>query len=176
VKKINNATQGDSMLSPRPKTIVLILVVAAVLAFLVFPSADGFAQIYKWRDKDGSIRFSDTPPPAGTQAETLKLGEAPKAQEGVPKRPSDKRAYSEIQVIMYMTDWCPYCRKAREYLNSLGVNLTEYNVDRDKAREEERLRKAGGGTGVPVIDVEGIIIRGFNSDRIKEAVEKKRSL
>lgn len=163
------------MVSTRQKTIVQRIVLSAVLAFLFFPSSEGFAQTYKWRDKDGSIRFSDTPPPAGTQAETLDMRKAPKAQEGVPKRPGDKRAYSEIQVIMYMTDWCPYCRKAREYLNSLGVNLTEYNVDRDKARDEERIRKAGGGSGVPVIDVEGIIVRGFNTDRIKAAVEKRRS-
>jgi len=137
-------------------------------------TSPGSAQIYKWRDKDGSIRFSDTPPPPGVEAETMKMRETPK--EATPKRPGEKRAYGEIQVIMYMTDWCPYCRKAREYLNSLGVTLTEYNVDREKSREEERIRKAGGGSGVPVIDVEGIIIRGFNPDRIKAAVEKQRNI
>jgi len=77
---------------------------------------------------------------------------------------------------MYMTDWCPYCRKAREYLNSLGVNLVEYNVDQDREKEEESMRKTGGGSGVPVIDVEGIIIKGYAPERIKEAVEKRRNL
>ena len=77
---------------------------------------------------------------------------------------------------MYMTDWCPYCRKAKEYLNSLGVNLVEYNVDRDRGKEEESMQKMGGGSGVLVIDVEGIIIKGYAPERIKEAVEKRRNL
>jgi len=74
---------------------------------------------------------------------------------------------------MYMTDWCPYCRKAREYLNSLGVKVTEYNIEREPARNEERARKAGGGSGVPVIDVEGIIIKGYSREMIKDALEKR---
>ena len=75
---------------------------------------------------------------------------------------------------MYMTDWCPYCRKAREYLNSLGVSLVEYNVEKGRDKAEEGKRKRGGGGGVPVIDVEGIIIKGYSPELIKEAVEKRR--
>jgi len=60
-----------------------------------------------------------------------------------------------------MTSWCPYCVKAREYLRSLDVNLIEYNIERDKSKREEMLVKSGGSRGVPLIDVEGIIIRGI---------------
>ena len=70
-----------------------------------------------------------------------------------------------------MTDWCPYCRKAREYLQSLNVALVEYNVE--KNREKAAEFKGKGGTGVPLIDIEGVIIRGFNAEEIKSAVEAK---
>ena len=73
-----------------------------------------------------------------------------------------------------MTSWCPYCRKAREYINSLGVKLTEYDIDRDKSKNSEMLSKSGGAKGVPLIDVEGLIIRGYAPDAIKTAVEKRR--
>ena len=73
-----------------------------------------------------------------------------------------------------MTDWCGYCRKARELLKSLGVNLIEYNIERDRGKAEEANRKRGGGGGVPLIDVEGIIIRGYGPDHIKAVVEKRR--
>ncbi len=56
------------------------------------------------------------------------------------------------------------------------MNLTEYNVEKDTGRRAEMLRKSGGSAGVPLIDVEGIIIRGFNHKAIKDAIEKRRSL
>ena len=77
---------------------------------------------------------------------------------------------------MYMTAWCPYCQKAREYIKSLNVRLIEYNIEKDASRKEEMLRKSGGSAGVPLIDVEGIIIKGYGPDSIKAAVEKRRSV
>lgn len=84
------------------------------------------------------------------------------------------RSYGEITVVMYMTDWCPYCVKAREYIKSLGVRLVEYNVERDPAKARERTAKSGGRKSVPVIDVEGIIIPGYSPQAIKAAVEDRR--
>lgn len=84
------------------------------------------------------------------------------------------RSYSDITVIMYMTDWCPYCVKAREYIKSLGVRLVEYNVERDQDKARESMQKAGR-KGVPVIDVEGIIIPGYSPQAIKAAVEERRN-
>ncbi len=52
--------------------------------------------------------------------------------------------------------------------------MIEYNVETDRSRREEMVRKSGGATGVPLLDVEGIIIRGFNAEAIRAAVEKKR--
>ncbi len=56
------------------------------------------------------------------------------------------------------------------------MNLVEYNVEKDTARRSEMLTKSGGSRGVPLIDVEGIIIKGYSQTAIKEAVEKRRSL
>ena len=71
---------------------------------------------------------------------------------------------------------CPTCVKARNYLRSLGVNLIEYDVERDKIKREEMLTKGGGSTGVPLIDIEGMITRGYNPDALKGAIEKRRNL
>jgi glutaredoxin len=84
-----------------------------------------------------------------------------------------QRAYTDIRVTMYRTEWCTYCNKANEYLNSLGVTLIEYDIERDSAKAEEMHNK--GGKGVPLIDVEGIVIKGYSVRAIKDAVEKKRN-
>ena len=161
--------------------------IVAVLFLVTFLSPASSAvsdEVYKWKDKDGNVVFSDTPPPPGINAEIKEFKEdtteRPKTKE-YPQRPQnesvkEKRAYRDIHVIMYMTSWCPYCVKARNYLLSLNVNLVEYNIERDKNKRDEMLSKSGGSTGVPLIDIEGIIIRGYNPDALKGAVEKRRNL
>ncbi len=84
-----------------------------------------------------------------------------------------QRSYADVKVGMYKTEWCPYCKKAREYISSLGVTLVEYDIEQDKSKAEEMHNK--GGSGVPFIDVEGTYIRGFSVAAIKAAVEKKRA-
>jgi len=162
--------------------------IITILVFVIFllPASSAIsAEIYKWKDKDGNIVFSDVPPPPGVEdVETKKLKEdtieRPNTKGDTPRTKSEsfreKRSYGNINVIMYMTSWCPYCIKARGYIRSLNVNLTEYDVEKDKGKREEMLRKSGGSRGVPLIDVEGILIKGYSPSAIKEAVERRRSL
>jgi glutaredoxin len=161
--------------------------IIAVLLFVIFLSPASSAvsgEVYKWKDKDGNIIFSDTLPPPGVNVEIKEFKEdtteRPKTREYFPKSKSEsiqeKRPYRDIYVIMYMTSWCPYCVKARTFLRSLDVNLIEYNIERDKSKREEMLSKSSGSTGVPLIDVEGIIIRGYNPDALKAAIERRRNL
>ena len=150
-----------------------IIVVLLFVIWLASVSSAVSGEIYKWKDKDGNIIFSDTPPPPGVDVEVKENINLPR-----PKSESfrEKRSYSDIQVIMYMTPWCPYCVKAREYLRSLDVNLVEHNIERDKSKREEMLSKSGGSSGVPLVDIEGIIIRGYNPDAFRGAIERRRSL
>jgi glutaredoxin len=54
------------------------------------------------------------------------------------------------------------------------VNLIEYNVDKDKQKWDEMVQKSGRRV-VPVIDVEGTIVTGFNQGTVQSAIESKRS-
>lgn len=140
------------------------------------------AEIYKWKDKDGNVFYSDSPP-SGVGVEVKKFRqdriERPETKDE-PTKPThntskEKRPVGDISVIMYMTSWCPYCRKARDYINSIGTRLTEYDIETDKNSNAEMLRKSGGSKGVPLIDIEGIIIRGYIPAVINAAVEKRRN-
>jgi glutaredoxin len=163
-----------------------IIVIILFVTFILLASSAVSSEVYKWREKDGNIIFSDTPPPPGVEVEIKefkeKASDGPKGKENInlpkPKSESfkEKRSYSDVNVIMYMTSWCPYCDKARTYLRSLDVTLVEYNIEQDKKKREEMLVKSGGSRGVPLIDVEGIIIRGYNPDAFKAAIERRRSL
>ncbi len=84
-----------------------------------------------------------------------------------------KRSYGAIDVILYQTSWCPYCTKAREFLKNSGVSLSIYDIERDSAKGEE-MRAKSGSRAVPVVDVEGIIIRGYSAEAMRDAIERKR--
>jgi glutaredoxin len=82
---------------------------------------------------------------------------------------------SAVTAILYMTSWCPYCKKAQECLRSLGVNLIVYDIEKDKTKVVEMKEKGGSGA-VPFIDIEGIHMEGYGEESIKNAVEKRRGL
>jgi len=141
------------------------------------------AEIYQWTDSSGKIVFGDAPP-KGSDAKEKKLPQQridrPAAYSEAPVRSAggqvESRPLRDVSVILYVTSWCPYCKKAREYLSSLpGVRFVEYDVESSKARNSEMLAKSGGSKGVPLIDVEGTIIRGFNPSAISSALANARN-
>ncbi len=66
----------------------------------------------------------------------------------------------ENKVIVYSTPTCPYCIMAKNYFRDMGVAYTDYNVAEDQAKAEEMIQKSGQ-MGVPVIDINGKILVGF---------------
>jgi glutaredoxin len=84
-----------------------------------------------------------------------------------------KRSYGSIDVILYQTSWCPYCARAREFLMNTGVSLVIYDIEKDTGKQKEMTAKSGS-RGVPVVDIEGIIIRGYSPDQMRLAIERKR--
>ena len=80
---------------------------------------------------------------------------------------------SKPEVIIYSTNWCAYCKMARQYLNSLDVPTVEKNVEEDEAAHKELMDKIGGNfRGVPVIDINGDIILGFDRPKIDDSLKK----
>jgi glutaredoxin-like YruB-family protein len=65
------------------------------------------------------------------------------------------------KVKIYSTPICPYCQMAKEYLKNNKIDYEEYNVAEDEARLKEMVNKSHQ-MGVPVIDVDGEIIVGFD--------------
>jgi len=60
---------------------------------------------------------------------------------------------------------------AKDYFRTSGVPFTEYNVASDQRKADEMVRKSGQ-MGVPVIDVNGSIIIGFNKAEIERALHR----
>ncbi len=76
---------------------------------------------------------------------------------------------NEKIVQIYSTTTCPYCNMAKRYFESKGVKYVDYNVELDQARAYEMMLKSRQ-MGVPVIDIGGKIIVGFNRPAIDAAL------
>lgn len=69
----------------------------------------------------------------------------------------------EHKVIVYSTATCPYCLMAKDYLKEKGVTFEDKNVGVDRSAGQEMVAKSGQ-MGVPVIDIDGKIIVGFQPE------------
>jgi glutaredoxin-like YruB-family protein len=75
------------------------------------------------------------------------------------------------KVIIYTTNWCPFCEATKEYLNQKNIPYEEKNVEIDLQARDEMVEKSGQ-LGVPVIDIDGQIIIGYSPDEIDKALNE----
>ena len=75
-------------------------------------------------------------------------------------------------IKVYSTESCPWCVKAKQYLKSKNIEYIEVNVGEDMEGREEII-KLSGQMGVPVINIDGKIIVGFDKMAIDEAINTK---
>lgn len=71
-------------------------------------------------------------------------------------------------VILYATSWCGYCKKTRQFLAENHIQYTEYDVEES---EEARIQFAAlNAKGVPVLDIHGTIIYGYDMNETKKVL------
>jgi len=79
----------------------------------------------------------------------------------------------ENKVIIYETSWCAFCHTEMQWLDSLGVSYISKDIEKDKSAYDELMSKTGGEfSGVPVTDIAGDIILGFDRPKLQEAIKK----
>ena len=72
-------------------------------------------------------------------------------------------------VKVYSTPSCPYCIKAKQFLKDNNVDFEDIDVSANQDKVQEMVQKSDQ-MGVPVIDIDGEIITGFDRDRISKAL------
>ncbi len=71
------------------------------------------------------------------------------------------------KVLIYSTQTCPYCVKVKDYLSSHNIEFEDIDLSNDQDRVQEMIDKSGQ-MGVPVIDIGGEIMVGFDQAQMKE--------
>lgn len=78
---------------------------------------------------------------------------------------------SNTTPIIYTATWCAFCHAAKDYFDKLGVKYEDRDVESDPQFAVEAVTKSGQ-RGIPVIDINGEIIVGFDRPRIDAALHK----
>lgn len=84
-----------------------------------------------------------------------------KSSRSAPKKPS---------VLVYSTLTCPWCQKTKEFLKANNVPFRDINVGADEKAREDMFRKSGQ-FGVPVTDINGRIIVGYDVAALKKELK-----
>lgn len=72
-------------------------------------------------------------------------------------------------IKVYTTNACPWCVKAKQYLKSKDMVFEELNVQTDMTARQEMVNKSKQ-MGVPVLDINGTVIIGFDKSAIDTAL------
>ncbi|HEU5114500.1 MAG TPA: glutaredoxin domain-containing protein [Candidatus Paceibacterota bacterium] len=76
------------------------------------------------------------------------------------------------KVEIYSTPVCTYCAAAKDFFKKNNVPYTDYNVAADQGKRAEMLEKSGQ-MGVPVIDIGGDIVVGYDEKVLRQLLEIK---
>lgn len=168
---------GLSRPSPRsilgdmiPRTVFL-----ATLFLAGFPSA---AEMYKWTDGDGVVHYGNSPPqeiPPSTEVERVQSGRVSSFEGSGAVSPAGgdltllKGASVSSPLEMFVTSWCPACRKASAALTAEGISFREYDIEKDPAALA-RAKALGYAGRIPFFAVNGRSRTGYSREWIAAAL------
>ena len=75
-------------------------------------------------------------------------------------------------VKLYSTNWCTYCKMVEDFFRENKVKFKNVNVQRNQKAAEE-MKKKTGQTGVPVIEINGKIVIGFDIKKMRKYLKLK---
>lgn len=131
--------------------------ITALALFLICSPA--WAQ-YKYVAPDGTVTYSDTPPPAAAKDVQVKRFDAGPSTAGLPFEL--RQAVGRFPVTIYTGAKCPPCDTARNFLHARGVPYSEKTIG--TADDMAVLKKVSADSNLPVLVVGAQKLSGFSAD------------
>ena len=128
------------------------------LAIHLFLPPAALSKLYTWTDRNGVVRRTYYPPPANQVR-----------QDEAGDETLTKEAVQDNEVELYVTSWCPYCKKAKHYFQSRGIAFTAYDIEKD-SEAAARKKELDGEKGVPFAVINGVSIRGYSPEQYDSAL------
>ena len=167
--------------------------IVLVILIHIFALGISSAEIYKWVDENGITHYSDSPtedipaPDADENEEVQSAEPVPAASPSVPDEtqkgtldPDFFNILNEIQeeevavntptVEIYETSWCVYCKKAKDFFRSRGIDFVTYDIEKDM-QAAQRMRSFTNRMAVPFVVINGQGIAGYSVAAYEQALQ-----
>ncbi len=155
---------------------------------LILASPVSSVEIYKWVDDKGVVHFSDTPPPDGP--EVIEEEQPPPVDSNLPDNSppaaesqnaalepdffdileQSPQAAEAPSVEIYVTSWCVYCTKAKQFFRSKGIEFAVYDIEKDE-NAARRMMALTSKRAVPYVVINGHGIQGYSEEAYQAALQ-----
>jgi glutaredoxin len=161
----------------------LKLSLSTLLFLLSFATIACAQTLYKSIGSDGRVVYSDKPPIEGRLAKTLKVEDLPNTalpagyeaelqrlrqslnlngtKTANASTPPSAAASASASPVLFTAVWCGYCKQAKAYLSSKGVQYDSIDIDTPSGKSA--FAATGGSGGIPLIVANGKQLRGFSA-------------
>jgi len=141
-----------------------------ILLFVLTFTLPTQAEIYKWTDAKGKSHFSGSKPANPASIENRNALEAKSLQ---PTPADNENQGVTPQIDLYVTSWCPYCKKAIAFLNKNNIAFNAHDIEQDINAATRKKELDPGYSGIPLAVINGATIRGFSEGTYQQALAKK---
>jgi glutaredoxin-like YruB-family protein len=178
---------AGEMGSMKIQTIILVILIH-ILALGI-----SSAEIYKWVDENGVTHYSDSPTediPGHTATENDEIQSADPAPADTSPSPDETQkgtldsdffnildenqeeevAVNTPTVEIYETSWCGYCKKAKDFFRSRGIDFVTFDIEKDQ-QAAARMRTFTNRRAVPYVVINGQGIQGYSVAAYEQALQ-----
>lgn len=128
------------------------------------------AEIDQRIDTDKKSHFTESEPDNPASTENRNKLEAESLQSASA---NDKSQAVSPQVDLYVTSWCPYCKKAIAFMHKNNIAFNEYDIEQDLDAAARKESLDPDYSGVPLAVINGTTLRGFSQTKYQKALAKK---
>ena len=127
----------------------------------------------KWRDRAGRIELDRPPAEAAAAARQSPARAESASPNASPSPAAEAAAVAPGGIVIYTKNDCSACLKALRHLDSKDLEYTTRNIDEDASAEADYRRKAGFAGGMPLIDVRGKLVEGYDRAKLNELLSER---
>jgi glutaredoxin len=132
------------------------------------------AEIYKWVDGNGGVHFTSSKPAGAASPDEIQAIDIQASPAAPRQTPADSPLQAAPpQVDLYITSWCPYCKKAMAFLRGNNIAFSAYDIEQDFAAASRKKQLDPNYSGVPLAIINGVKIRGFDEEEFQAALANK---
>jgi len=122
----------------------------------------------RWQSRAGRIEVEKTARAPGAGSTPSRASRRSATGKSSQRAAAHRR---QPEVLVYTTAWCGWCQKTLQFLDERGVRYVNKDIEANNWNREELIEKTGR-TSIPVVEIDGEIIRGYNASRMEQLLAR----